>query len=69
MERFLQAVGPELAQLLRAVADYLDEPADVPDPEDAEIPLDLPGWPPEAKFRVDERGAFVPLHQNGSNGG
>ena len=59
-ERLL-ARRPELAQLLRAVADYLDEPADAPDPEDEQPRLDLPDWPPEAKFRIDERGAFVPL--------
>lgn len=53
MEEFLSYVAPELAALLRVIADYLDEQPVEPDPEEQVAPV--------AKFRINERGAPEPI--------
>lgn len=64
MDELLRAVAPELAALLRAVADHLDGVEDLgPDPEaDPVITMPTPvGF-------IDERGAWVtvpPSHAEG----
>ena len=56
---FLNAIAPELVNLLRAVADYLDPTLEDfgPDPEDDTIRI----APPHPRGHMDERGAWVPL--------